>query len=196
MPRRGAHGPPTRRPGGATDSPTRRREHTDLSRLLAEGGAVVDLAPGLGLPLVDHLVQHGVLDLAPRVVGEVSAAQRNLDRLPGAEVDAHLTQAGAHAAREPDRDLAEPAAEVLPVELLVQLPEPVEERQVAGVGPLGRALPGSGRVQLDRKREENQLGPSSIDPRGAGVQEADDGGEHPIGREHVALVQPEQPPLA
>src|SRR6266545_3631425 len=87
--------------------PPSRRQHTHLAGLFPEGRSVIDGAPGLGLPLVHHFMEHGMLDLAPGMVGEMAPAQRDLDRLPGAEIYAHLAQSSPHAPREPNGYLAQ-----------------------------------------------------------------------------------------
>jgi hypothetical protein len=68
---------------------------------------------------VDHLVQHGVLDLGPRMAEDVAAADGDLGGTAGPEVHGELTQPGPHPAGQPDRNGAKQRAEMLPVEPLV-----------------------------------------------------------------------------
>ena len=58
---------------------------------------------GLRLPLVHHLVEERVLDFGPRMPCDVASADGDLDRLPGPDVHAQLTEPAAHPAGEPDR---------------------------------------------------------------------------------------------
>src|SRR5690606_32403377 len=64
------------------------REHAYLARLRPEPRPVIDRTPGFGLPLMHHLVQHGVSDLVPRVLLDVQPADGYLDGAAAAEVDA------------------------------------------------------------------------------------------------------------
>ena len=63
---------------------------------------MIDPKPGLGLPLMDHLVQQGVLHLGPRVPCEMAPADGDAKRAAGADLHCQLSQAGAHPAREPN----------------------------------------------------------------------------------------------
>jgi len=80
---------------------------------------MIDSDPDLGLPLMYHLMEHGVFDLGPWVSCQVTAADRDLQRLSGPDVHGQLSQAGAHSAGKPDRDLAQRSAEVPDVQLVV-----------------------------------------------------------------------------
>jgi hypothetical protein len=103
---------------------------------VAEGRTVVHRKAGFSLPLVHHLVQQGMLDLGPRVPGDMAAADRDFQRPAGVKVNAQLTEPAAHSTREPDREAPEYSAEVLAVEPLVSLAEAVEQQQVAWSRPL------------------------------------------------------------
>ena len=59
---------------------------------------MIDSQPGFGLPLVHHLVQQGMLDLAPGVAGDVTPADGDIDWPAGPDLDRKLTQPGAHPA--------------------------------------------------------------------------------------------------
>src|SRR6185312_11193187 len=105
----------------------------------------------------------------------------DLDRLAGTQVHADLAESGPHPPGEPNRNLAQGAAEVGPVELSMQLAEPVQQRDVAGSGPLGRrAIARPGRVQLDREGEEYLLGAATLDSRCPRIEESHDRGEDAI----------------
>ena len=151
-----------------SDDPAGLRRDAHLDRLLPERPEVVHGQPGLGLPLVHHLVQHGVLHLGPRMAQQVAAADRDLERPAGVEVDGQLAEPGAHPAGETDRDGPERAAEVGGVELLVERDQPVEPDEVAG--PRTLAPDGTRRrrrVQLDGKAQEDALGAAARGPRTA-----------------------------
>ena len=107
----------TRSPGYR---PLRSRYHTDLPRLLAKRSAVIDPEPTLRLPLVHHLVQHCMLDLGPRMSSQVPATDRDLERLAGPDLHCQLTQPGAHAAGQSNRNLAQCSTEVLGIELMMK----------------------------------------------------------------------------
>jgi hypothetical protein len=97
---------------------------------------MIDPEPGLRLPLVHHFMEHGVLDLWPRMSSQVTSADRNLQRPPGPDLHRQLTQPGPHPARKADRNLAESSPEMLRVQPLVKLGEPVQENEVAGASAL------------------------------------------------------------
>jgi hypothetical protein len=61
--------------------PFRSWDDTYLSRFQAERSAMIDPKPGLGLPLVNHLVQHRVLDLGPGMSCDVPAADGDFQGL-------------------------------------------------------------------------------------------------------------------
>jgi hypothetical protein len=67
---------------------------------------VIHRDTGLGLPLVHHLVQQGMLDLCPEVPGDMAAADRDLQRPASSKVHAQLTKPGPHPPGEPDREAA------------------------------------------------------------------------------------------
>jgi hypothetical protein len=96
-----------------------------LSRFLSEGSAVIDAQAALRLPLVHHLVQHRVLDLAPWMSCKVPAADRDLERPTGPDLHRELAQPGAHPAGKPDRDLTQSSTEVPGIQLLMQRGQPV-----------------------------------------------------------------------
>jgi hypothetical protein len=153
---------------------------------------MIDAKPGFGLPLVYHLVQQGMLDLGPCMPRDVTPADGDIEWASGPDVNGELTQAGAHAAREPDRDLAQGRAEVLRVQLPMKAGEPVQEDQIPGASPLPRARPRPRwGVQLHRKRQELAFGCSAARPRNPRVEEPDNGFQHTIGGISVAPVNPE-----
>ncbi len=155
---------------------------------------MIDLKPGLRLPLVDHLMQQRVLNLAPRVPRDVAAADGNTEWTSGSDLHRELTEAGAHAARYPDRNLPQRPTEVLEVELPVQAHQSEKHRNITR--PRAFSAFGSGarwRMLLNWKREELTLGPEAQRPRHPGVQELDDGLQHSIRRKSIAPVNPENP---
>jgi hypothetical protein len=97
---------------------------------------VVDPESALRLPLVYHLVQHRVLDLGPRVTSEVPAADRDLQRLAGSDLHRQLTEPGAHAAGQPDRNFAQRSTKMLGIQLLMESCEPMQQEHVARARPL------------------------------------------------------------
>jgi hypothetical protein len=60
---------------------------------------MIDPEAAFRLPLVHHLMQHGVLDLGPRMSCQVPAANGDLQRPAGPDLHRQLTQPGAHAVR-------------------------------------------------------------------------------------------------
>jgi len=147
---------------------------------------------GLGLPLVYHLVQQGVLDLGPCVPRDVTPADGDIEWAAGPDLNRELTQAGTHAAGEPDRDLAQGPAEVLRVQSLVKAGEPVQQDQITGASPLARAGPRPGwGVRLHRKRQELALGRAAEHPRDSRIQEPDNRLEDTIRGKGIAPVNSE-----
>jgi hypothetical protein len=59
---------------------------------------VIDAKSALGLPLMHHLMQHGVLDLGPRVPDDVTPADDDIQWAPRSDFHRELSQPGAHAA--------------------------------------------------------------------------------------------------
>jgi hypothetical protein len=172
--------------------PFRLRQHPHLPRFAPECLPVIDPKPGLSLPLVYHLVQQGVLDLGPCMPRDVAPADGDIEWAAGPDFHCELAKAAAHAAREPDRDLAQNATEVLRVELPMQALQPVEQPDISRPGalsPLG-LRPGR-RILMDRKRQELLLGPPAQRPGHPRVQEPDDGLEHTIGGKRIPLVNSE-----
>ena len=134
-------------------------QYPHLARLLPERASVIDSNSGLGLPLMHHLVQHGMLDLEPRVASDVTPADSDLQRTTRPNVHRHLAQAGAHTAGEPDGDLTQRTAEVLRIQVVMQARESVQEGQITGTSPLVRPWPWTRRrVRFHRKRQELAFG--------------------------------------
>ena len=147
---------------------------------------MIDRKPVHGLPLMYHLVQHGMLDLGPCVAGDMPAAQRDLGSHSGPAVDRELSQAPLHSTGEPNRDFGKQTTEVTLVQRAVQGLEPVNQPQVARPRPL---LP---QPQLRRRyvgvnREIEELSFCSP-PQCTGyarIQKPDDGLQDVIWREAV-----------
>jgi hypothetical protein len=107
-----------------------------LPSLVTERRAVIHRDAGLRLPLMHHLVQQGVLHLGPGVARDVATADGDLQRRPGPDIHAQLTEPSPHPAGETDRQIPERSAEVLGVEAVVGLAQAVEQHQVAGARPV------------------------------------------------------------
>src|SRR4051812_20654175 len=76
-------------------------KHPHFARLGTKCWTVVDLQAGLGLPLMHHLVQQGVLDLAPVMPPDVSPTDTDFFGLP-VLVHHQLTETALHPAGKPD----------------------------------------------------------------------------------------------
>ena len=149
----------------------------------------------LCLPLMDHLVEHGVLDFSPGMPLDVTPAQGDLGGLSRPAVDGQLTQAPLHSAGEPNRYFGQQATEVTVVQFAVQRFELVEQAHIARPGPLGSSRPWSGRrILLGGKFEELPFSQPPERPRNARIEEPDHGREHSIRRKRVAPVDPQHPP--
>jgi hypothetical protein len=118
---------------------------------------MIDRQTGLRLPLVHHLVQHGVLHLGPRVPGHVPPAQGDLERVPVPEIDAELPQAAPHPPRKANGYIAQDAAEVRRVEPVMKLAQTMEHQKVSRPGVLAPDGAGCGYVLLHRKVEKFPL---------------------------------------
>ena len=124
--------------------PPRLRLDPDLSCLQSKAATMVDRKTGLRLPLMHHLVQNRVLDFRPRVAQDMTPADGDLGGPTGAEVYRQLSEPGAHPAGDPDRDGAEAAAEMLPVQPLMAGREALQQGDVARAGRSPRAGRGGG----------------------------------------------------
>ena len=132
---------------------------------------MIDANPGLGLPLMYHLVQQRVLDLLPCVPRDVTTADGDIERAAGPDLDCQLTQPGAHAAGEPDGDLTQGTGEVLRVQSLVQAGEPVQKNQITGASSFPRARPRPRwGMLLDRELEKLALGRAAQSTRNPAVE--------------------------
>jgi hypothetical protein len=152
---------------------------------------MIDPEPGLGLPLVNHLVQQGMLHLAPGMPRDVTPADGDIDGLAGPDLNRELTQPGAHAARKPDRDIPQSAAEVLRVEPPMQALQPVEQRNISRPGALSPFGSRRGwRVRLHRKCQELALGQLPQRPRHSRIEEPGNRLKYPIRRKSIAPMNP------
>src|SRR3954454_5612199 len=77
------------------------RKHPHFARLGTKCWTMVDLLAGLSLPLVHHLVQQGVLDLAPIMPPDVSPTHTDFFGLP-VLVHHQLTETALHPAGKPN----------------------------------------------------------------------------------------------
>ena len=126
----------------------------------------------------------------------MASAHRELDRPVGPDIHGQLSQPAAHPTGEPDRNLPQRPAEVFLVEPAMNRLQPVQQKHVAGAGALTAA--GARRrwsVLLHWELEKLALGHSPQRTRNPGVQEANDCLEHPVGREGIASVDPQDPPV-
>jgi hypothetical protein len=151
--------------------------------------------PRLGLPLVHHLMQQGVLDLGPRVPIEVSPAHTDFFCPASHKVHRELAQAALHPAGDPNRDLAQDSAEMLGVQLAMQLLQSMEQPQVSRTSSFPTNRPVRGRsIGLNREVEKLPLRGASERSGNPRIQKPNHSLQHAIGRERVAPVDPENPP--
>jgi hypothetical protein len=157
---------------------------------------MIDSKPGLGLPLVHHLVQQRVLDLCPTVPGDMLPAQGELERTAGPDIHGELSQPAAHSAGEPDRDLPQSPAEMILVEPAMEFLEPVKQQHVAGAGALAAAGPRRRWcVLLHRELEKLALGHAAERTRDSRIEEPNDCLEYPVGRVGIASMNAEDAPV-
>ena len=149
--------------------PSRLRLDPDLARLSPEAAAVVHRQPAS--PPATGAPSRAARCARPRTSGwrsDVAAADGDLGRPAGAEIHRQLAEPGAHPARQPDRDGAERAAEVLDVEPLVERREALQQREVAGPRPLRRrAGRGGGAYCSTGKPRNSRSAQSAQRPREA-----------------------------
>jgi len=156
---------------------------------------MIDPESGLGLPLVHHLMEHGVLDLRPGMVSKVTPADSDLHWRPGPDAHRQLTETGAHPAGKPDRNLAQRPTEVPSVQILVKRDEAVQQDQIARPGLLPGTWPGPRRrVILDRERQEFALRRPPQHPRDSRIEEAYDRLQDLVRCVGVASMNAEHPP--
>jgi hypothetical protein len=156
---------------------------------------VVHRQAGLGLPLVHHLVQHGVLDFRPVVTRQMAPAERDLDRPPALQVHGQFTEPDPHTAGDPDRNVAKRTTEVAAIQLLVEPAKTVQQPEIAGPGAirLDRAVRRR-RELLDRERQKLPLGGAPRGLRQTGIEKTDDRGQDIVGGERIPAVEPEHVP--
>jgi hypothetical protein len=106
----------------------------DFEGFAAEVGAVIQWQVILHLPLVHHLVEHGLLDLGPAIL-EMFPADGDFIHFAGLEIDGELAQPSAHPARKSEGNLPEQSTEVLPVESRVGSRQFIQNAEIAGPGP-------------------------------------------------------------
>jgi hypothetical protein len=144
------------------------------------------------LPLVHHLVEHGVLHFGPGMAQHVAPADRDLARPAAPDIHHDLTEAGAHPAGQSDRDHPQGSSEMVGIESLVQGSETLQQCQVSRTGAIAALGPRRRRgVLLDREGQKLAFGPATGCPGHPWVEEPDDGAEHPVRGAGVAAVQPE-----
>lgn len=168
-----------------------------MPRFVTKRRAVIYGDAGLRLPLMHHLVQQRVLHLGPGVARDVATADGDLQRPPGSDIHAQLTEPSPHPAGEPDRQTPEGSPEVLGVEAVVGPAQAVEQHQVAGTRPFApRRLWRSRGMLLHRKVEELALRNAPHRPRQPWVEESDDGPEDPVRRMGIPPMQAQHPTRA
>jgi hypothetical protein len=94
------------------DAPFGSGQYAYFTRLGPKGRAVVHRQPTLGLPLMYHLVEKGVLHLTPGVPGYMSPADPYLLRPALVRLHDQLAEAGAHPAGQSDGYRAQSSAEM------------------------------------------------------------------------------------
>ena len=100
--------------------PTRVWIDPNLRSLRFETSSMIDRQAGLGLPLVNHLVQQRVLNVLPAIPHQVPPADCNLDRTVSGGVEGYLTKPSPHAVRYPEWQERELTGEMQRVETFVQ----------------------------------------------------------------------------
>src|SRR5207244_176010 len=116
-----------RDPAPPTHSSLCPRKHAHHSCAGAKRRTVIHPQARLSLPLMDHLVQHCVLDFRPWMACEMPPADGDLDGPTGSEIDAELAEPGSHPPRYPEREGTQRSTEVLLVESLMELLQPMQK---------------------------------------------------------------------
>src|SRR5688500_15450158 len=112
--------PKDSRAGGAKLS-TCTRDDSYGARLAPEVATVIDGEPALVLPLVHHLVKQGVHGLVPSITTDVPPADYDLGPAALLAAEDVVAQPAFHAARHPDRNRCQLAAESRFVETCVMM---------------------------------------------------------------------------
>lgn len=154
---------------------------------------MVDTEPRLGLPLMHHLVEHGVLDLGPWMTNQVPPADGDLQWPPRPDVYRHLAQPGTHPGRKPDGNLPQRSAEMSLVQAAVQSLQPVKMGDICGQGT--RWPRSRWRMGFDREPQEFALGGAAQQARNSRVQESNDGAQHAVRCMRVAAVNSQNPAM-
>ena len=151
-------------------------------------------APGLGLPLVDHLVEQRTAGPGPAILPEVPEPQRNFRPFAQSPSGTELPQTAAHQAGKPDRGRAEGSVEVPGVELGVERLEPGKGGLIFWPGRLRGPADGLRRrsVGVDRESHQNPLRRTPVRPAGSGPGPFRDGGNHLVGGRRIAAMDPER----
>lgn len=153
---------------------------------------MVQRAPRLDLPLVDHLVQHRVLDRGPPVAGQVAAADGDLEDVTAYRIRTHLAEPSLHLRRQPERYLTEEPAEPGRIEPPVEIRQPLQHQMVSGTASLSAPRAGSiGRhMEMDgeARKEPPGAGARSPGPRSRG-DPGDNGVQHVIRRVGESTVK-------
>ena len=150
----------------------------------------------LCLPLVNHFMQHGVLNLGPRMPVDVSPADPDLGWPSSFGIDRKLSEPASHPPRQPDRDLAQSSTELPKIELAVESLQPMQQGHVSRSGSLSPRRPLNYRhVRCYGELEELAFCRAPEDPRYPRIQKPNHCSQHIIRSEAIPPVDPENPPI-
>src|SRR3954464_5994842 len=159
------------------------RKHPHFARLGTKCWTVVDLQARLSLPLVHHLVQQCVLDLAPVMPPDVSPTHTDFFGLP-VLVHHQLTETALHPAGKPNGYLTKGTTEMKEVKSAMGVFQPLQRDPVLRAGPFVTPRPmGQRDVRRDGKSEELPFRCTTPDARHPWIHELNDGPQHVIRRE-------------
>ena len=156
---------------------------------------MIDRQSTLRLPLMDHLVQHRVLDFRPRMAVDVAPAERNLRCLSGFTVDRKLAEAALHSAGKPDGNGGQPTTEVPAIQLVMERFQAVDQAEVSRPSPFPSCGPLGWRdIRLNRKIEELSFCSPAERTGNPRIQEAHDRLQHVVRSKPIPAVNSEHPP--
>ena len=153
---------------------------------------------GLGLPLMDHLVEKCPGGPGPPIAPQVSMREGDLRSLARTGGGPELPQPPSHPAGHPEIGRPETPPEVSGIELGVDVPEPLECGRILRPsdidGPPSR--PVRGHVGVHREGHQDSLSHPPVgatDPRPGPPR---DGSHHLVGGRLIPAVDPERAPAS